>query len=56
MPCGVVGCNEILVLLGIEGGDKDCVGVAMIGGHYVLVTDVRSGGEASSVVCVNIGD
>ena len=53
---GVVGCNAILVLLGIEGGGKDCVGVAMIGGHYVLLTDVRSGGEASSVVCVNIGD
>ena len=24
---GVLGCNAILFLIGIEGGDKDCVGV-----------------------------
>ena len=35
---GVVGCNTILVLLGIEGGDKDCVGVTIVGSQDVLIT------------------
>ena len=35
---GVVGCNAILVLLGIEGGDKDCVGVTIVGSQDVLIT------------------
>ena len=35
---GIVGCNAVLVILGIEGGDKDCVGFAMIGVQYVLIT------------------
>ena len=52
----VVGCNAILVLLGIAGGGKDCVGVAMIGGNYSLVTAARSDGEASSVIHVKLGD
>ena len=55
MHYGVVGCNDILVLLGIEGGDKDCVGVAMVGSQYALVTTAISDMEASSVVCVKLG-
>ena len=51
----VIGCNAILVLIGLEGGDKDCVGVAMVGGKYVLVTAMISDEEASSVICVKLG-
>ena len=52
---GVVGFNAILFLLCLEGGDKDCVGVVMLGGQYVLVTAAISTGEASIVICVNLG-
>ena len=52
---GVVGCNAVLVILGIEGVDKDCVGSTMVGGQYVLINSVIPDGEASSVVCVNLG-
>ena len=48
----VVGCNVILVLIGIKGGDKYCVGVIMVSGQDVLITAVRSDGEAPSVVFV----
>ena len=48
----VVGCNAILVLIGIKGGDKYCVGVIMVSGQDVLITAVRSDGEAPSVVFV----
>ena len=46
----------VLVLLGIEGVDKYCVGFAMICGQYVLITSASPDGEASSVVYVNQGD
>ena len=46
----------VLVLLGIEGFDKYCVGFEVICGQYVLITSARPDGEASSVVYVNIGD
>ena len=52
---GVVGFNVILVIIGLEGGETCCVGVAMIGGQFVLVTTVSSDGEASSVICVKLG-
>ena len=41
---GVVGYNVILVLLGIGGGGKDCIGVAMVSRQYVLVTSAISAG------------
>ena len=46
----------ILVLLGLEGVDKYCVGFAMICGQYVLITSASPDGEESSVVYVNLGD
>ena len=52
---GVVSCNAVLVLLGIEGVDKDCVGLAIIDGQYVLITSTSPDEEASNVVYVNIG-
>ena len=52
----VVGCNMIIVLLGIEGKYKDIFGVSFIGDKYVLVTDASSNREATIVICVNIGD
>ena len=51
---GVVGCNLILVLLGLKRGDKDDVGFAMIGGQDVLITAVRLYGEVPSIVCVEL--
>ena len=56
MNYGVVGCNVVLAILDIVGGDKDCVVFAMVGGQYVLITAASPDGEAYSVVCVNIGD
>ena len=53
---GLVGCNTVLVILGLEGFNKYCVGFAMIGGQYVLITSDITYGEASSVVYVNLGD
>ena len=55
VPYGVVGCNKILFLLGIEGGDNGCFGVAIVGGQYVLVTAEISDGEASSVIFLKLG-
>ena len=51
----VIGCNAILVLLGLEGGGRDYIGFAMVGGQYVLVTAASSDGEASIIVCVKLG-
>ena len=51
----VVVCNAILILLGLEGGKQNCVGAAMLGGHYALVTVTRSDGEPTSVICVKLG-
>ena len=51
----VVGYNIILVLLGLEGGDKEFVGVTMVGGQDVLIFAERSDGEATSIVCVELG-
>ena len=55
MNCGVVDCNIVLVIIGLEGVDKDCVGFKMIGGHYVLITSAIPDGEVSIVACVNLG-
>ena len=52
---GVVGCNTILVLLSLEVGNKDCVGVTMVGVQDVLINAARSDGEAPIVVCVDLG-
>ena len=53
---GVVDCNAILVLLGLEGGDKDCVGVAKVGDQYVLIIATILDGQASSVISVKLVD
>ena len=37
---GVLYCNAILVLLGIEWGNKDFVGVSIVGSQYVLVAAI----------------
>ena len=52
---GIVCCNAILVLLGIEGGENDCVGFKMVGGQDVLITEASSDGEDTFVVCVELG-
>ena len=51
----VVGSNAILVLLGIEGGNNNFVGVEMVGVQDVLVTAASSDEEASSVIYVKLG-
>ena len=53
---GVVGCNAILILPGLEGGNKNCVGVTIVGGQDELITAVSSDGESPSVVCLYLGD
>ena len=45
----------ILVIIGFEGGDKDCVGIKMVGGQYILINTTISDGEAPIVVCVELG-
>ena len=55
MNYGLVGCNTVLVILGLEGFNKYCVGFAMIGGQYVLITSDITYGGASSVVFVYLG-
>ena len=34
----IVGYNAGLVILGLEGGEKDCFELSMMGGQYVLIT------------------
>ena len=46
----------ILVLLGIEGGDKDCVVVTMLDGQDVLITAGSYCGESPSFIYVKLGD
>ena len=53
---GVVGSKGVLFLIGIEVGKKGCVGFSMVGVQYVFFTTVRSDGEATSVICVKLGD
>ena len=55
MNYGVLGCNAVLVIIGLEGVEKDCVGFTMIGGQYVLITSAIPDGIVSRVVCVNLG-
>ena len=42
----------ILVLLGLERVNKDGVGVKMVDGQYVLITDAISYGGVPSVVLI----
>ena len=41
---GVVGCNEIPVLIDLEGGDNNCVWVTIVGHQDVLITASISDG------------
>ena len=52
--CVIVGCNSILVLLGLEMGDKDVVVVEMVGVQDVLNSNARLHGEAPSVIRVEL--
>ena len=52
---GVVGFSVFLVLVGLEGGDKDFVVVTMLGDQDVLVTATSSDGEAPNVIYIYIG-
>ncbi len=46
----VVGCNAVVVTLGLEGLLEDEVAIGMEGDHYILVARASSDGEAASVV------
>ena len=53
---GVVGCNAILVLIGLERGNKDGVVVVMVVGQDKCITAASSDGEAPSVISVELQD
>ena len=44
------------VMAGLEGFNKDSVGVAVVGQHDVLVATARADGEAAHVICVELAD
>ena len=44
------------VMVGLEGFNKDGVGVAVVGQHDVLVATARADGEAAHVVSVELAD
>ncbi len=47
---GVVGCNAVVVTLGLEGLLEDEVAVGVEGNHDVLVAGASFDGEAASVI------
>ena len=51
-----VGGDVVGVVFGLEGFDKDKVGVAVIGEHDVLVAAVRTDGEAAHVIGENLAN
>ena len=53
---GIVGGNAVFVLTRLEGGLEDCVGVAVVGDHDVLVAAAGANGEATCVVGVELLD
>jgi len=53
---GIVGGNAVFVLARLEGGLEDCVGVAVVGDHDVLVVAAGANGEATRVVGVELLD
>ena len=44
------------VVLGLEGFDKNDVGVDVVGEHYVVIAAAGVDGEAAHVVGVELGD
>ena len=44
------------VVLGLEGLNKNDVGVDVVGKHYVVITAAGADGEAAHVVGVELGD
>ena len=44
------------VVLGLEGFDKNDVGVDVVGEHYVVVAAAGADGEAAHVIGVELGD
>ena len=44
------------VVLGLEGFDKNDVGVDVVGEHYVVITAAGADGEAAHVVGVKFAD
>ena len=53
---GIVCLNSVFILAGFEHGIKDCVGVAMLSDHDVLVAAARSDGESAAVVREELAD
>ncbi len=47
---GVIGCDAVVVTLGLEGLLEDEVAVGVEGNHDILVAGASSDGEAASVV------
>ena len=44
------------IMVGLEGFNKDSIGVAVVGQHDVLVATVRADGEAAHVISVELAD
>ena len=51
---GGVGGNVVGIILGLEWGLEDCIGVEVLGNHNVLIVAARANGGASGVVCVQL--
>ena len=49
-------CTAVVVMVGLEGFNKDTVAVAVVSKHDVLVATAGAGGEASHVICVESAD
>jgi hypothetical protein len=51
-----VGCYAVAVVARLKGLDEDCVAVAVVGQHDVLVAAAGAGGKAAHVVSVELAD
>ena len=51
-----VGWDVVAIVFGLEGLDKDSVGVAVVGEHDVLVATVRADWEVAHVVSEELAD
>ena len=51
---GGVGGNVVGIILGLEWGLEDCIGVEVLGNHNVLIAAARANGGAAGVFCVQL--
>ena len=51
-----MGRDAVVVVAGLKRLDKDCVAVAVVGQHDVLVAAVGAGWKAAHVVSVELAD